>query len=76
MLSIEVASRSNTGEELETKTQLYLEHGAEEVWILYPKTRTLVVSNRNRVDRILEGETYRCEMLDLNVVSNFWIPIE
>jgi len=43
MIAIEVASKGNTAEELDRKVQLYLGNGAEEVWILYPRTRTLLI---------------------------------
>jgi Uma2 family endonuclease len=38
-LAIEVASESNTAAQLDLKIELYFAHGAEEVWIVYPKTR-------------------------------------
>ncbi len=38
-LAIEVASESNTAAQLDLKMELYFAHGAEEVWIVYPKTR-------------------------------------
>src|ERR1700733_12488051 len=36
-LAIEVASESNTAAQLELKMELHFAHGAEEVWIVYPK---------------------------------------
>jgi Uma2 family endonuclease len=38
-LAIEVASDSGTASQFDLKMQLYFAHGAEEVWIVYPKTR-------------------------------------
>jgi Uma2 family endonuclease len=38
-LAIEVVSDSNTAARLDLKMHLYLARGAEEVWIVYPKTR-------------------------------------
>jgi len=76
MLAIEIASRGNTAEELESKTALYLEQGAAEVWVLYPKTQTIVVSRKHDILRIGPGETYYCELLNLAVISNFWVPEE
>jgi Uma2 family endonuclease len=38
-LAIEVASESNTAAQLDLKMELYFAHGAEEVWLVYPKTR-------------------------------------
>jgi len=42
-LAIEVISSSNSAEDLATKTDLYFQHGAREVWLVYPKTRHVVV---------------------------------
>ena len=41
-LVIEVASPSNRSQP--RKAALYLEHGAEQVWIAYPATRTIAVN--------------------------------
>ena len=40
-LAIEVASDSNTAAQLDLKMELYFAHGAEEVWIVYPKTQRI-----------------------------------
>ena len=74
MLAVEIASRGNTAEELESKTALYLQQGAAEVWVLYPKTRTIVVSRKQDVQRVSPGGAYYCELLDLTVASDFWVP--
>jgi len=42
-LAIEVASDSNTAAQLDLKTELYLANGSNEVWVVYPKTRQVVV---------------------------------
>ena len=76
MLAIEIASRGNTAEELESKTAIYLEQGAAEVWVLYPKTQTIVVSRKDDILRISPGDTYYCELLNLTVISDFPLPEE
>lgn len=38
-LAIEVASESNTAAQLDLKIELLFAHGAEEIWVVYPKTR-------------------------------------
>ena len=38
-LAIEVVSESNTAADLDIKLQEYFAHGAEEVWLVYPKTQ-------------------------------------
>ncbi len=65
MIAVEVASRGNTAEEIEGKVAAYLEEGAAEVWVIYPKTRTLVVSTREHVARIMD--TYDCGLLTLRI---------
>jgi Uma2 family endonuclease len=40
-LAIEVASESNRAAQLDLKMELYFAHGAEEIWIVYPKTRRI-----------------------------------
>lgn len=42
-LAIEVVSPSDSAEDLDVKTKQYLESGAQQVWILYPKTQTIHV---------------------------------
>lgn len=43
LVAIEVASKGNTPDELEFKKNLYLANGAQEVWVVYDKTRSIVV---------------------------------
>lgn len=43
IIAVEVASRGNTPDELEFKKDLYLAQGSAEVWMVYDKTRTVVV---------------------------------
>jgi Uma2 family endonuclease len=76
MIAIEIASRGNTAWELESKTALYLEDGAAEVWVLYPKTQTIVVSRKQDVLRVAPGGSYYCELLNLTIVSDFCAPDE
>jgi len=76
MLAVEIASRGNTAEEIESKTVRYLEHGAAEVWVLYPIKQTIVVSRKNDIQRIGAGSAYYCELLGLNLISDFWVPEE
>src|ERR1051325_5661424 len=63
MLAIEIASRGNTPEELEFKRILYLSHGAAEVWILYPKTHTMLVSRQDGSQHIRADADYHCELI-------------
>ena len=51
---IEVRSPSNR--QLGRKASLYLEHGAEAVWIVYPKRRTVVIYDQDGVREIRQNE--------------------
>lgn len=42
-IAVEVVSPSNTVEAMDSKTDLYFEFGAREVWRVYPKTRKVLV---------------------------------
>ena len=46
-LAIEVISEANTAESVDRKIARYFEHGCEEVWVFYPKTRRTWVYRRN-----------------------------
>ena len=75
MLAIEIASRGNTPEELERKRLLYLAHGAAEVWMIYPKTRTMLVSRRGRSEHIEATADYSCELLGVTVTPEYRTPV-
>lgn len=55
-IAIEVVSPSNTAESLDTKTELYFEFGAREVWRIYPKTRHVVIHVAGSAHIVREGE--------------------
>ena len=42
-LAIEVVSPSDSAEDLETKVEQYFRAGAQQVWVLYPKTKRVHV---------------------------------
>ena len=42
-IAIEIASDSNTAAQLDLKTQLYFANGSSEVWVVYSKTRKVLV---------------------------------
>jgi Uma2 family endonuclease len=58
MLAIDAASRGNTAEQLDREVTLYLRHGAREVWVVYPATRSMMVF---RPDGAAERVTGRYE---------------
>lgn len=60
-LAVEVYSSSNTRSELEAKALRYLERGTPMVWLIYPRTQTLVLHVADgppqtlRDDDVIEG---------------------
>ncbi|MCU1234446.1 MAG: hypothetical protein JWP63_2413 [Candidatus Solibacter sp.] len=58
-IAIEVVSDGNSAEDLAFKTDLYFEYGAREVWLVYPKTRQIVVYTAGiaRIIRVNESLT-------------------
>src|SRR6266542_1419698 len=40
-IAIEIISESNTARQMDLKIRKYFEHGAAEVWVIYPETRSL-----------------------------------
>jgi Uma2 family endonuclease len=50
LLAIEVISPSNSAEEIDRKVNLYLAHGGIEVWLMYPRTRSLWVYREGHAD--------------------------
>jgi Uma2 family endonuclease len=55
-IAIEVASDSNTAAQLDLKTELYFANGSNEVWVVYPKTRQVVVHLADDSVRTVSGE--------------------
>src|SRR5438105_4698344 len=43
LLAVEIVSESNTAEKMDRKIRLYLANGSSEVWVVYPKTRSVWV---------------------------------
>jgi hypothetical protein len=50
---------------------LYLEHGAEKVWIIYPKSRRVVVMTPDDIREVREGETVDFEGITIPVSEIF-----
>jgi Uma2 family endonuclease len=57
-LAVEIVSPSDSAEDLEIKINQYLQCGAKQVWIAYPKTRKIHVFSAGNAGAILdENET-------------------
>jgi Uma2 family endonuclease len=53
-LAVEVVSPSDSAQELESKVGQYLQAGAKQVWVLYPKTRNIHLFSAGAPVRILD----------------------
>ncbi len=68
-LVVEVASPGNR--KLRHKVIQYLEHGAEQVWVVYPKSQTVLVMTLDEDREVREGEWLRFDELRINVTDIF-----
>ena len=60
-IAIEIVSPSDSAEYMETKVREYLDFGAIEVWVVYPKTKHLHVFSRTGELKVLsESQTIEC----------------
>jgi Uma2 family endonuclease len=71
MLAVEIASRGNTPEEIDAKVATYLDHGAAEVWIVYPNTRSMMVFSGDSALRVPGNADYRCDALGVTVTPEY-----
>ncbi len=55
-IAIEVVS-SETAEELDEKIQQYFAAGTKAVWIVYPRTRAIVIENLEGLERLTLRDT-------------------
>lgn len=65
VIAVEVASRGNTPDELELKKDLYLAKGATEVWMVYDKTRSVMVHTEAGASRY--KDRFRSAALDAEI---------
>jgi Uma2 family endonuclease len=71
-IAVEVISESNTRREMEGKLDEYFQHGAKEVWYIYPDTKTLLRYNaRHQIETLTERDT-----LTTPVLPGFACPLE
>ena len=76
MIAIEIASRGNTPDELEKKRLLYLENGVAEIWIIYPKAHSMMVSRADgTVISIGPAAGYRCELIPVVLTPDYRTPV-
>jgi Uma2 family endonuclease len=69
-IAIEIASDSNTTAH-DLKTELYFANGSSEVWVVYPKTRKVLVHRADGNIRIVAAGELRSDLL-----SGWSVPVE
>ncbi|CBN57509.1 MULTISPECIES: Uma2 family endonuclease [Kamptonema] len=70
-LIAEVASPEDSGEELFAKAQEYLESGCQEVWLLFPEAKLILVNDRQRWILFNSGEIVSTQ----NVLLGFSVAV-
>jgi Uma2 family endonuclease len=74
MIAVEVVSPGNAAEEIDAKIAAYLTGGAAEVWVVYPRTRCMMVHRSTAVERITER--YSSDSVPASVALNDILPRE
>lgn len=76
MVSIEVASRGNTPDELQQKVIDCLDAGASEICVIYPVTHTILVHRPERTITVKANDDYFCELLGVTFTPDYRTLIE
>jgi Uma2 family endonuclease len=62
-LAVEVVSPGNQAEELDIKVNQYLAYGSKEVWVVYPKTRSILIHQPGgRVRKLIAEDTITSDL--------------
>jgi len=70
-LVAEVASPDDSAEELFAKSQQYLESGCQEVWLLFPETKLVLINTQNRWQLFNTNEVVTTQ----NILTGFSIAV-
>jgi Uma2 family endonuclease len=62
-IAVEIISPSETGTMIDRKLEVYLKWGVQEVWLIYPETRTLFVHTTGGAQRFSEGAFLTSELI-------------
>lgn len=72
-LAVEVVSPNDNAADLDSKTEAYLRAGVHSVWVVYPKSRTLLVWRAlNDVRRLAAGDVLE----EPELLPGFRVPVE
>jgi Uma2 family endonuclease len=73
MIAIEIISRGNSADEIDRKTEAYLDEGAAEVWIVYPERRIMKVFRKDgSYVRVID--VYDCALIGVQVDRGKILP--
>jgi Uma2 family endonuclease len=71
-LAVEIVSKTNTAETIQTKIKEYFKHGVSLVWVVYPRQRQIQVYDGPKASRILDD----ADALDGGkVLPGFQLPV-
>ncbi len=71
-LSAEIVSPTDLAEDVIAKAQEYLQSGGEEVWLVYPENRWIIVATKESRKIFISGEVADTQ----NVLPGFSIPVD
>jgi len=71
-LIAEIASPTDTAEDLFAKATEYLESGCEEVWLVFPETRWILVITQNQTVVFRSGDVVSTQV----VLTGFSIAVD
>ena len=75
MVAVEIISRGNQAAEVDAKVDAYLSNHVGEVWLVYPKSRSIVVFREGDTMRIPGESAYHCDLLGVDVPPVFRTPV-
>lgn len=67
MIAVEIVSRGNSADEIDRKTSAYLSRGGAEVWVVYPRTRCMMVHTAAAVEKVTGSYASRSFPVTLNL---------
>lgn len=71
-LSAEIVSSTDLAEDVIAKAQEYLQSGGEEVWLIYPENRWIIVATEESRKIFISGEVVSTQ----KVLPSFSIPVD
>lgn len=64
LLAVEIVSPTDSAEDLNRKVHPYLDAGAQEVWVVYPKVREIIVHAADGIRSFRKGAQRKSRLLE------------